>query len=132
MAVVKIWKIDQRLDNVIGYATKDEKFDINTYLELNKVIKYSTQDYKTEKQMYVGGINCFPDIAFKEMIITKKAFHKENGIQVFHIIQSFKPGEITPKLCHEVGMKFAEEMWEDRFEFSCIKFEKIVDKIGNK
>jgi hypothetical protein len=43
MAVIKIWKIDQRLDNVIGYATKDEKFDINTYLGLNKVIKYSTQ-----------------------------------------------------------------------------------------
>ena len=40
MAVIKIWKIDQRLDNVIGYATKDEKFDINTYLGLNKVIKY--------------------------------------------------------------------------------------------
>ena len=116
MAVIKIWKIDQRLDNVIGYATKDEKFDINSYLGLNKVIKYSTQDYKTEKQMYVSGINCSPDIAFKEMIITKKAFHKENGIQGFHIIQSFKPGEVTPELCHEVGMKFAEEVWGDRFE----------------
>ena len=116
MAVIKIWKIDQRLDNVIGYATKDEKFDINTYLGLNKVIKYSTQDYKTEKQMYVSGINCSPDIAFKEMIITKKAFHKENGIQGFHIIQSFKPGEVTPELAHEIGVKLANEMWGDRFQ----------------
>ena len=32
MAVVKIWKIDKRLDNVINYATKDEKFDINTLM----------------------------------------------------------------------------------------------------
>ena len=40
--------------------------------------------------MYVSGINCSPDIAFKEMVITKKAFRKEGGIQGFHIIQSFK------------------------------------------
>ena len=116
MAVVKIWKIVQRLDNVIGYATKDEKFDIEKYYELNNVIKYSTQDYKTEKQLFVSGINCSPDIAYKEMIITKKAFHKESGIQGFHIIQSFKPGEVTPELCHEIGMKFAKEAFEDRYE----------------
>ena len=116
MAVVKIWKIDERLDNVINYATKDEKFDINTFNELNKVIGYTMQDYKTEKQLYVSGINCLPDIAFKEMMITKKEFNKENGIQGFHIIQSFAPGEITPELCHEVGMKFAEEIWGERFE----------------
>ena len=116
MAVVKIWKIDQRLDNVIGYAIKAEKLDINKYLELNNVLGYTTQDYKTEKQLFVDGINCLPSIAYKEMIITKKAFHKENGIQGFHVIQSFKPGEITPELCHEVGMKFAEEAWGDRFE----------------
>ena len=116
MAVVKIWKIDERLDNVINYATKDEKFDINTFNELNKVIGYTMQDYKTEKQLFVSGINCLPDIAFKEMMITKKEFNKENGIQGFHIIQSFAPGEITPELCHEVGMKFAEEIWGERFE----------------
>ena len=116
MAVVKIWKIDQRIDNVIGYATKDEKFDIKAYMELNKVIKYSVQDYKTEKQLFVSGINCLPDTAYKEMMITKESFNKKNGIQGYHIIQSFKPGEITPEMCHEVGMKFAEEAFGDRFE----------------
>ena len=50
------------------------------------------------------------------MKITKEAFNKTGGIQGFHAFQSFKEGEVTPELCHEIGLKLAEEMWGDRFE----------------
>ena len=41
--------------------------------------QYSVQDYKTEKQLFVSGINCLPDTAYKEMMITKESFNKKNG-----------------------------------------------------
>ncbi len=116
MAVTKIWPVKSRLDHVLEYATDLEKTDSINYKDLHDVLDYSEADYKTEQKLYVSGINCMPETAYKEMIITKKQYHKEGGIIAFHAIQSFAYGEVTPKLCHEIGLKLAEEMWGDRFE----------------
>ena len=43
------------------------------------------------------------------MLDTKRAVGKEDGVQYYHIIQSFKPGEITPELALEVAKEFAQE-----------------------
>ena len=43
-------------------------------------------------------------------------FGKEGGILAFHGEQSFKEGEVTPELAHEIGVKLAEEMWGERFQ----------------
>ena len=42
------------------------------------------------------------------MTETKKLFHKQDGIIAFHGYQSFKPGEVTPELAHEIGKELAE------------------------
>ena len=34
----------------------------------------------------------------------------------FHGYQSFAPGEVTPELAHEVGIRFARELWGERYE----------------
>ena len=61
-------------------------------------------------------INCKVENAVKEMQIVKRIYGKENGILAFHGEQSFKEGEVTPELVHEIGVRLAEEMWEDRFQ----------------
>lgn len=46
------------------------------------------------------------------MLDTKRAagvHGKMDGVQYYHIIQSFKPGEITPELALEVAKEFAQE-----------------------
>ena len=116
MAVTQIWKVDNRLDHVIKYTTNEEKTNSNNYKELHNVIDYIESDYKTEEKLYVTGINCSPETAYEEMKITKKQYHKENGIQAFHAFQSFAEGEVDAQTCHEIGIKLAEEMWGDRFE----------------
>ena len=116
MAVTKIWPVKNRLDHVLAYATDVDKVDESVYKELHNVLDYTKADFKTEKQFYVSGINCSPETAYDEMIITKKHYGKEKGIIAFHAIQSFAHGEVTPDTCHEIGMKLAEEMWGDRFE----------------
>lgn len=71
---------------------------------------------KTEEFFYVSGINCEIGTALQQMNQTKRLFNKTKGILGFHGYQSFKDGEVTPELAHEIGVKLANEMWGDRFE----------------
>ena len=116
MAVTAIWKVKNRLDHVIDYTTNPQKTSGGDYKELHNVLDYIEADYKTEEQLYVSGINCSPETAYEEMIITKKQYHKEDGIIAFHAFQSFAEGEVSPEVCHEIGVRLANEMWGDRFE----------------
>lgn len=115
MATTKIWKIENRIDHVLEYASNKDKTAKNIS-DLNQAINYATNENKTEEQYYVSGINCVPQIAYNEMIIVKKQFNKLDGILGYHAYQSFKGNETTPKVAHEIGVKLAEEIWGDRFQ----------------
>ena len=84
---------------------------------LDTIIKYIMNGEKTEKMMYVSGVNCRPDTAIYEMQDTKKRFDKEDGIISYHLIQSFDGKEISPKKCHELGLQYAKELFGDDFQF---------------
>lgn len=43
------------------------------------------------------------------MLDTKRAVGKEGGVMYYHIIQSFKPGEVTPELALDIAKAFAQE-----------------------
>lgn len=95
MATTKIWKIKDRFDHVIDYATNKDK---------------------TENKKYISGINCLPETAYKEMSIVKRQYNKTNGILGFHAYQSFRGYEVTSDEAHEIGLRLAEELWGDRFQ----------------
>ena len=121
MATTKIWDVRGWLGQVVHYVENPSKTEnpvfTNTDIQgLRDVMDYATQDYKTEKQYYVSGINCLPEIARQQMLLTKKHWAKEGGIVAFHAYQSFAPGEVTPELAHEIGLKLAQELWGERFE----------------
>lgn len=123
MATTSLWKVDKRLDHVIDYATDEEKTknenvenEGGNFDSIEKLLTYATNPAKTEKLFYTTGINCKVDNAVKEMQFIKKLYGKEKGILAFHGYQSFKEGEVTPEIAHEIGVKLAEEMWGDRFQ----------------
>ena len=120
MATTSLWKVDKRLDHVIDYATDEEKTknenEGDNFDSIEKLITYATNPDKTEKLFYTTGINCKVDNAVKEMQFIKKLYGKEKGILAFHGYQSFKEGEVTPEIAHEIGIRLAEEMWGDRFQ----------------
>lgn len=78
-------------------------------MRLNKLINYVINADKTEERSLVSCIGCEADTAAKTMMNTKKRFGKTEGVAAYHIIQSFKPDEITPELAHELGSRFASE-----------------------
>jgi len=121
MAVCEIWDVRGRLDHPIDYAENPEKTANPKYTEadlqaLGDVMKYATNDAKTEKQFFVSGVNCDPATARQEMMIAKKQFNDQSEIVCYHGYQSFRHGEVTPEQAHEVGVKLAEKMWGERFQ----------------
>ena len=50
------------------------------------------------------------------MILTKEQYQKTGGYIAWHGYQSFKPNEVTPEQCHEIGLKLAREMWGGKYQ----------------
>ena len=118
MATTKIWAVKHHLKRVIEYATNPEKTndeDFN-FEDLKDVIEYAASDTKTEKQLYVSGINCHPKTALEEMINAKLAADKQDSVLAFHAYQAFKPGEVDAALAHKIGGELANRMWGEEYE----------------
>ena len=120
MATTRIWAVKDNLDRVLNYAsnplkTKETDSDYE-YKGLENVIDYAVNDDKTERQLYVSGLNCHPSTVLQQMEQTKRNAHKEDGVLAFHAYQSFLPGEVTAETAHQIGLELAHQMWGDDFE----------------
>ena len=74
---------------------------------MNNIFQYVTRKEATERKL-IDGVNCSPVSAMEEFIYTKQQFHKEDGRQYYHIVQSFSPDDnVTPEMAHQIGLEFA-------------------------
>ena len=116
MATTKIWPVRDSLKRVMDYASDPEK----TTDDLASVIMYAMSGSKTvsenEKACYVTGVNCFAETALEEMLNVQNHFGKTGGNVAYHCYQSFKPGEVTPEQCHQLGVELARRMWGDKYQ----------------
>ena len=108
MAVTKIIAIRDRMDKRVNYVVNSEK------TSLDAGVAYITNPEKTEQTFFTKTINCHTiGTAYAEMMDTKRYWNKMGGVLGFHIIQSFAPGEVTPKRSHEIGIEFCKRLPED-------------------
>lgn len=99
MAYTKIWEIAERLDTSIAYIVNEKKTE-------------------NGDARYVTCWNCNQNNPYHSMMMTKNLFHKTDTKRIgFHATQSFAPGEGTPEMIHEIGLKWAKELFGDRYEF---------------
>ena len=141
MATTSIWRVNGWLGKVVVYVENPDKTTNPKFYEkkassgqqsndlsgngLSDVIEYAVNSKKTQKtddetlavkHSFVSGINCHPGTAREEMLAVKKRFGKEDGTVAYHGYQSFAPGEATPEMAHEIGVKLAQQLWGNRYQ----------------
>mgnify|MGYP001452954850 CR=1 FL=1 len=72
-------------------------------------VRYVLNGDKTEEQILTASQGCSTEHAVSRMMKTKRHYRQTDGVQYYHIIQSFKPGEATPELALEIAKEFAAE-----------------------
>ena len=78
-------------------------------------LDYAENDLKTEQGKYISSYMCSPETAAQEFALTQKIYSYKSADRVtkgepvigYQIIQSFKPGEITPEKANELGYELA-------------------------
>lgn len=71
-------------------------------------IRYVLNGDKTDDRILTAHLNCDPGRECRQMLDTKRELGKEDGVQYYHIIQSFQPGEVTPELALQIAKEFAQ------------------------
>jgi len=66
--------------------------------------------YAEKKAVEKEGVDCNPEYAKSQFATTRELHGKTGGIQAHHIIQSFKPGEVTPNQANKVGVDLAKNL----------------------
>ena len=92
MATTKIWAIKDSLSRVLQYAANPEKTVLS---DLKAVLHYAENSDKTAN----------------EETCVQERFGKAGRNVAYHAYQSFKTGEVTPELCHQLGVELARRMW---------------------
>lgn len=128
MAVTSIWRVKGWLGKLVIYVENPGKTTNPKSVKaegLEDVLRYAVNSSKTQKSddedaeilhSFVSGINCHPSTARQEMSAVKKRFGKEGGVVAYHGYQSFAPGEATPEIAHEIGVKLAQELWGNGYQ----------------
>ena len=89
---------------------------------VKKAVDYITNPDKTDDHNLVSSYGCSPETADLEFAMTAK-MGKDNVMEkgdnlAWHMIISFKPGEITdPNVAHEVATKIADATLKGKHEY---------------
>ena len=107
-----------RLDNSITYIRNKDKTTKKGQSagSLEEAIDYAMNRDKTERSVFEDAIGCVCETAYQDMVATKKRYHKMDGVQGYHLVQSFVKGEVTPELAHQIGMEMAERLLQGKYE----------------
>ena len=118
MATTGFWPVKGSLKTVIDYADNPDKTTERKYLDddLAQAIQYVENDAKTDRKMFVSGVNCTRGRACEEMTAVQRRFGLRGTNVAYHGFQSFKHDEVTPEEAHQIGIETARRMWGDKYQ----------------
>ncbi|HFN9258491.1 TPA: relaxase/mobilization nuclease domain-containing protein [Staphylococcus aureus] len=67
-------------------------------------------NYAEKRAVEKSGLNCDVDYAKSSFKASRELYGKTDGNQGHVIIQSFKPDEVTPEQCNQLGLELAEKI----------------------
>ena len=116
----------------IKYVIDAGKTDVNNFDTANidgtaaviAISDYVQNPEKTENNELVTGYECFPEHAAEQFSISMDLYeqntgrkHKDNSRLVYHMRQSFAPGEVDPRIANRIGYELALEFTKGQHAF---------------
>lgn len=96
-------------------SNKDKTERAEIEKALTNLIDYDCNEHKTEKRLFVSGVNCDPDNVLGVMKTLLERNDNDSDRVAYHAVQSFAGQEVDPETAHLIGVRFAEEMWGENF-----------------
>lgn len=84
---------------------------------LNLTIDYIVNGEKTDEQILVSTHKCHQETAHTQFLRTRNDAGTKGTVLTRHLIQSFLPGETTPEIAHQIGMKLCKKILKNEYEF---------------
>lgn len=88
---------------------------ITVRTRLDKCLNYAMNSAKNERHL-CAAINCNTETAFADMEATKERWNRKGGVLGYHIVHSYKPGEVTAEQAQAFGLEFARRLLGDKYE----------------
>lgn len=111
MATTKIIAIHHTLNKSLDYISDPNK------TALSNAMDYVMNSSKTEQGLFVSSFNCGSDTAYGELKQTQAAWGKSKAkVLGYHVMQSFKPGEVTPETAHQIGCELVNRCLAKKYE----------------
>lgn len=85
---------------------------------IQKSVKYICNQHKTDDGLLIDSFCCAPETAAMEFeLLLSQITLRNNAPIAFHVIQSFKPEEISAEKAHELGIKFADKLLDGKYSY---------------
>ncbi|HGQ3591056.1 TPA: relaxase/mobilization nuclease domain-containing protein [Streptococcus pneumoniae] len=84
---------------------------------LNLAIDYIVNGEKTDEQILVSTHKCHQETAHTQFLRTRNDAGTKGTVLARHLIQSFLPGETTPKMAHQIGLELCKKILKDEYEY---------------
>ncbi len=78
---------------------------------MGAVMRYTMQAAKTlwNDRKLISGVNCQPQMVYQDFLSTKRLYHKTDGKQFYHMVQSFHKGaQVDPVTAHAAALELAK------------------------
>ena len=83
---------------------------------LHSILGEAMNRDRTEQDLFQSALGCTLASSFADMLTVKKQWRKLGGVEGYHLVQSFAPGEATPELAHQIGLELAQRLLGGDFQ----------------
>ena len=98
------------------YALNERKSSRSKNEEnLRSILGEAVNQDRTEQDLFQSALGCTLE-TFEDMLHIKNRWHKLGGVEGYHLMQSFAPGEVTPELAHQIGLELAQRLLGGEFQ----------------
>lgn len=115
MASCKLWSRKDRLKQALEYDSNPEKtFNAEYDNELIRM-ELKGESILYNKKYLVTAVNCCDDEIYERMkeLLSYNPTGKTLRNVAYRAEQSFKAGEVPPRIAHEIGVKLAQNLWSN-------------------